>query len=275
MADGVEVRVGVVALDLFPLGKRVAKAGLAGLRVVHDAPLVHVGIVVVVELRVAEHGDEGQNDVVDDDDAGSVQPGREVGTVVGAGQRRDGVEPVAFAALEQVGEFVSGSAVDLFLAAVSQQAFKRQCSRAAEAVADEVDLLMVSGLSPILDETFFISSAVTGMAVLLRMDFTVVNGAAIEDGPEFAAAVPGALPAGSRGLVDFVAAVSQFFDQRTVENAQVRCPFVDAILFAPADKAVLEDGRIVVADVTVGLALVTECDRAHNISPCFYIFITM
>ena len=267
MTDGVEVRVVVVPLDLLPLGERVAKAGLAGLRVVHDAPLVHVGIVVVVELRVAEHGDEGQNDVVDDDDAGGVQPGREVGTVVGTGKRRDGVQPVAFAALEQVGKLVSGSAVDLFLAAIGQQAFKGQRGGTTEAVADEVDLLMVSGLSPVLDETLLIGSAVTGMAILLGMDFTVVNGAAIDDGPEFAAAVPGTLPAGSRGLVDLVAAASQFFHEIAVENAQVREPFIDAVLLAPADKAVLEDGRILVADFPVGLALVTECDRAHNISP--------
>ena len=267
MTDGVEVRVVVVPLDLLPLGERVAKAGLAGLRVVHDAPLVHVGIVVVVELRVAEHGDEGQNDVVDDDDAGGVQPGRKVGTVVGTGKRRDGVQPVAFAALEQVGKLVSGSAVDLFLAAIGQQAFKGQRGGTTEAVADEVDLLMVSGLSPVLDETFLIGSAVTGMAILLGMDFTVVNGAAIDDGPEFAAAVPGTLPAGSRGLVDLVAAASQFFHEIAVENAQVREPFIDAVLLAPADKAVLEDSRILVADFPVGLALVTECDRAHNISP--------
>ena len=99
------------------------------------------------------------------------------------------------------------------------------------------------------------------------MDFTVVNGAAHDDGPKFAATVPGSLPAGRGGLVNFVAAFSQFFHQRAVEDAKVRSPLVNAILLAPADKAVLENGRILVADVASGLALASECDRAHNISP--------
>ena len=167
---------------------------------------------------------------------------------MGAGKRRAAVDPFHFATLEQVGEVVGIGPLTFDLRAFRQQMDECTDGGAAEAVADEVDLLDLAVLiefAPVRDIAG-IGLAEPFVAVALGMDFAVVDAAALDEHIEFTGSVPHAGEHTDRRSVRDVAGIEQRCLGAAVPHAEQRADVIDAVVIAPAEVAVDQHERIVV-----------------------------
>ncbi len=152
----------------------------------------------------------------------------------------------AVAAREQGRQVVRVRAVTLFFRAVDEQGANLLDGGTAEGVAEEVDLLVGAVLAEVLHDAG-VFSAEPGVAVLLRMDFAVVDTAAEQVGPQDAGTVPAAVDGAQRGAMHLDALLPQVFAQvLLVGQTEVRVLFVDEVLLAPAHEAVADDDGVIV-----------------------------
>ena len=152
----------------------------------------------------------------------------------------------AVAAGEQGRQVVGVGAVTLLFRTVDEQRADLLDGRAAEGVAEDVDLLVGPFLTEVFQDTGVLSS-IPGMTVLLRVDFSVVDTAAEQVGPEDTGAVPAAVDRTEGRAVHLDALVPKVFAEvLLVGQSEVRELLVDEVLLAPAHEAVDDDDRIVV-----------------------------
>ena len=180
------------------------------------------------------------------------------GAAVGCGEGADRVEHIALAALEEVGNFVRRSGVEFFLAAFRHDPGEHGDGGAAEGVADEVDLRVVSGSTEVFQDTF-IGTAETFDAVLLRVVDTVVDAAAEDVGIEFAGALPHTGEGAECRLIDLIAEV--FFpvlSEVLGEGSEVLVQIAEIVLLVDAQETMDKDSRIV------------RCFSYHCCSPLSY-----
>ena len=155
------------------------------------------------------------------------------------------MDEVALAALEEFGYFVSGSGFELFLAAFGHDPGEHGAGRAAEGVADEVDLRVVAGRTEIFQDAF-IGTAEALDAVLLGMIDTVVDAAAEDVGIEFAGTFPHAGEGAESGLIDFIAEVFvPVLSEVLREGSEILIEIAEVVFLIDAQETVDEDGRIV------------------------------
>ena len=158
----------------------------------------------------------------------------------------DRVNKTAVAAREQGRQILRVRAVTLFFRAVDEQGANLLDGGTAEGVAEEVDLLVGAVLAEVLHDAG-VFSAEPGVAVLLRMDFAVVDTAAEQVGPQDAGTVPAAVDGAQRGAMHLDALLPQVFAQvLLVGQTEVRVLFVDEVLLAPAHEAVADDDGVIV-----------------------------
>ena len=243
--DAVAIGIVVVTKTFLPvLGTRLAGLGVHG-----DAPLVEFGVIELRgRLEGAEPGQAGQNcqcdlvfrflDGIQEGDA-----------VVGARERGAGGDPVFVAAFEQAGEFTGGSDRAFFFTAGCHHVDEAADGGAAVAVAHDVDLLQFAlgiEFAPVRDNAL-VGAAVTVVAVLLGMGFTVVDRAADDLRVHFAAAVPHAGEAGDgRDVELFVILRGIVLDADVVVPAEVRDELVHEFVVAKPREAVEDHDGVVV-----------------------------
>ena len=218
--------------------------GLADSRVFHGAPRVEVQVIDVVEqvARIGAGGHQGLRDGVEQFIARKDGGG---GAAVRRGQRADGMDEVAFATLEEFGDFVGGSGFELFLAAFGHDPGEHGAGRAAEGVADEVDLRVVAGRAEVFQDAF-IGTAETLDAVFLGMIDTVVDAAAEDVGIEFAGTFPHAGEGAESGLIDFIAEVFvPVLSEVLREGSEILVQIAEIVFLIDAQETVDEDGRII------------------------------
>ena len=166
-----------------------------------------------------------------------------------AGEQCTAVYPVRLAAFEQVGQLVLRRAGALFLRTVIQQFDERAGRRAAEGVTDEIDLLDLAfsiQLAPVRDERLVIGVAVTFVAELLRMDFSVVHCAADDLCVQFTGAVPHGVERADTRLVHFEAGFAgRLYDVAVRTEAEVGEDLREQRLLAVAEEPVHHNERIV------------------------------
>lgn len=195
---------------------------------------------------VAENGGDGQVQGVDDTDALFAERRGTGGAVVDAGQRCDGVKIPGFSSGKERREVVRVGSSPLFLAAVGQKIGENADRRAAEGVADKVNFLVSTRLSPV-GENAGIRSAEPGVVIFLAVDFSVVNRTADDSVVGVAGAVPGAAYWADRRGENFIVFAAQVLDEIDVRSEPpIRSELVDAILFSKAHKAVEQDDRVFV-----------------------------
>ena len=157
-------------------------------------------------------------------------------------QRRQRIDPVGLAALEERGDLRAGGlGRGLLLRGAVGQNIEEQTDRcAAEAVADEVDLLV---RAPAFKQRLVIRHAIARVAVLGGVGDAVVHGRASELGIELTRAVPRARERADGGGVALIALARQVRHQ-VARQAPVRGHGVDLVVFAPAHQAVDVNGRV-------------------------------
>ena len=243
---GVQLAAGDVprALQLLPR-RRVDAAGLRRQ-------------VVLVEAHVVDPpGDRDVHDETDEEmdagPAGGQERFREDldqgETVVHAGERGHGMDPVRFAALEELGQLVFRCGLPLFRGTFGQDGQERADGGRAEGVGDEADLLpfpLVVQFAPVFDERLVVGPAVAVMVIPRRMDDAVVRGAAGELRPEVARAVPDTVVRPETRRAAFDAHHPVHLRDVHTDKAVIAHEFVPEVVFAPTDRAVDEDdGKVV------------------------------
>ena len=169
-------------------------------------------------------------------------------TVVSTGEGRAAVDPFDFAAFEQRAQVVGVGAFALEFGTFRQKVDEGTDGGAAEAVADEVDLLDLPffvQFAPVRDITG-IGLAEPLMAVACRMDFAVVDTAALDEGIELTGSVPHTGEHTDGGCVGDVPRVLQGLLGAAVPHSEQRANVVDAVVVAPAEVTVDQHERIVV-----------------------------
>ena len=213
--------------------------GLAVLAV--EAELLELEVVHALEVRDAEQLCHGGRDLGGElrHVAAAFEEGR---AVVRGCQRRQRIDPVGLAALEKRGDLRAvGLGRSLLLRrAVGQNVQKQADRRAAEAVADEVDLLV---RAPAFKQRLVIRHAVARVAVFGRVGRAVVNGRAGELGIELARAIPRARQRANGGGIALIALARQVRHQ-VARQAPVRSHGVDLVACAPTHQAVDVNGRV-------------------------------
>ena len=223
--------------------------GLAVLAV--EAELLKLEVIHALEVRDAEqlcHGGRGLGGELRHV-AAALKEGR---AVVRGSQRRQGIDPVGLAALEERGDLCAGGlGRGLLLRGAVGQNIEEQTDRcAAEAVADEVDLFV---RAPAFKQRLVIRHAVARVAVLGGVGGAVVHGRAGELGIELARAVPRTRERADGGGVALIALARQVRHQ-IARQAPIRGHGVDLVVFAPAHQAVDVNGR-----VALGARLLRVC----------------
>ena len=167
----------------------------------------------------------------------------ERGTVERRGQAGDRIDPVGFAAFEKVGQTAVGRGGLFFLVAIGENRRKQRAGRAAEAVADQVDLV---GAVPLTQQAAAgVVLAVARMAEPFAVGFAVIDPGAGELGIQFACAVPrGADRVDRRGIGDKAGAVD-LFHKIARKHAPIGQLVGALVILAPAEKAVDKNERIV------------------------------
>ncbi len=206
-----------------------------------EAELLELEVIHALEIRDAEQLCHGGRDLGGElrHVAAALEEGR---AVVRGRQRRQGVDPVGLATLEERGDLRAvGLGRGLLLrGAVGQNIQEQADRRTAEAVADEVDLFV---RAPAFKQRLVIRRAVARVAVFGSVSCAVVHGRAGELGIELARAVPRARKRADGGGVALIALARQVRHQVACQ-APVRGHGVDLVVFAPAHQAVDVNGRV-------------------------------
>ena len=249
MHDVVEPVVAVVVADLrgFGEGRTPVPAGDV-LDFRHDAPLLGHQVDAAHERCIADHGIDAEQDIIEDFGAAFPEHGRQSGTVVDTGQRMGTVDQVAVAALEERGQFVCRGAGTFLFRTVDEEVRDLLDRGAAEGMTEDVDFLVGAFLTEVFQDTG-VSAAVAGMAILLSMDFSVVDAASEQVGPEDTGSVPSGIP-GTEGRVEHFEPL--LLEMRNEVARRKEVPIreltlrVDRIVFAPAVPAGKQHERIIV-----------------------------
>ena len=219
--------------------------GLISLTV--DAEVLKLKIVHALELGKAESSSHIVHKISDDlgGDITGLDKGR---SVVRSRNSRERIDPIALAAFKQRGDLGSRGLCrrDLFRAAVGKK-LKEQARRcAAEAVSDEVYLLLCA---PALEQGLIISYAVAIMSLGGRVRGAVVDRRAGQLCVELAGSVPRAGERADLSGVALIALGIEILHKITRSKAPIRHYRVEHRPVAPAHEAVDEHEGIVILRV--------------------------
>ena len=209
--------------------------------------MLKLEIVHALELGKAKGGSHVIYEVSDDlgGDITGLDKGR---SVVRSRNSRERIDPIALAAFKQRGDLGSLGLcrLDLLRAAVCKQ-LKEQARRCtAEAVSDEVYLLL---RTPALEQGLIISYAVAIMSLGGRVRGTVIDRRAGELSVKFAGSVPRAGERPDLSGVALIALSRQVFHEIAGRHAPIRHDRIEHRPVAPAHEAVNEHEGIVILRV--------------------------
>ena len=199
-----------------------------------------------VEGRFTEHGHKAKVTGLERLGAANAHEVRERRSVVDTGEGRDGRDPVALAALEQVGKFGFRCAGPFFCRAFLEELSEHTGGRCPEGVADQMDLRVVAR-SPDVFQNAGVGPPVTGMAVLLRMVLAVVDGTADQVVVELTGSVPQVVDGSDCRAPALETVLTQVTDSVLAgTKAPAGEEAADAVFVAVAHESVDQDDRIVV-----------------------------
>ena len=115
-----------------------------------------------------------------------------------------------------------------------EQAVQQVDGRAAKGIAEDVDFLVVTGRSPVFEDTL-ICAAVAGMSVAFRVSLAVVDGAADQVGIEVADAVPDRSEGAKARVVKLIASGAHRLGEVSAETAKIPVDEVDVVVRALID----------------------------------------
>ena len=244
VVDGeVIYRIVVVAHELLVVEytNKILKVGLAVL-------LIYAEVLKLEIVHALELGDaEGCADIVHevcDYIGGNVAFFNEGRAVVGCGHRRERIHPVASAALKERRDLNACRlcGCDLFGCAVCENFKEHTDGCAAEAVTDEVNLLIGA---PAVKQRLVISDAEAIVILFAGVDDTVIDPCAGKLGIELARSVPCSGERSDLRSVAFKALAVQILHQITGRHAPVRDYRVKIRSCAPAHKPVDKNKGII------------------------------
>ena len=128
-----------------------------------------------------------------------------------------------------------------------EQAVQQVDGGAAEGIAEDVDLLVVTGRSPVFEDTL-ICAAVAGMSVALRVGLSVVDCAADQVGVKVADAVPDRCEGAETRVIELIALRAHGFRQVSAKPAEIPIHVVKIVVLAliDAEQAVDQYRRVIV-----------------------------
>ena len=165
------------------------------------------------------------------------------GAVVGRTDRGERLQPVALAAGKQTGKLVFAGHSLFRFAAIGHQIGEQTHCDAAEAVADQMDLLF---RRPAFKQRLVIGAAEAAVAEFFGVRLAVIDRRAHQPGIHFARAVPRGGDRADRQRVAFIIVFLQEFHQIAGAGAPVGDFFVQSFVHAPAEHAVYKNHRVLV-----------------------------